>query len=194
MSETTLRERTRARRRAAIEQAALRLFAERGYDSTTLAQVAEEAEVAPRTVSMYFPSKLHLALAHSTDAAERLAEALEQREPRTPAVSTITDWLAEEFSARGEEVELTSAMQRANPEIRGAETPELAAAMARVVAALATDLGRAADDPVVAIAGGAVKGVLEALAQLGPADAGSAGAFETATTVLDAVVAVARAG
>jgi len=29
------------------------LFAERGYDSTTIADIAEAAEVAPRTVAMY---------------------------------------------------------------------------------------------------------------------------------------------
>lgn len=192
MPDTSLRERSRARRRAAIEQAALRLFAERGYDATTLAQVAEEAEVAPRTVSMYFPSKLHLALSYATDAAERLAAELEGRRAGASAIGTITGWLTAEFDARAEDVELSAAMLRANAEIRGAETPELAAAMARVVAAIAADIGRAADDPVVALAGGAVKGVLEVLVQLGPDAAAAAGGFDAATRMLDAVVAAAR--
>lgn len=74
-----LRERSRERRRAAIEQAALRLFAERGYETTTLAQVAEAAEVSPRTVSLYFPSKLDLALSYPTAGTARLAAAVARR-------------------------------------------------------------------------------------------------------------------
>jgi AcrR family transcriptional regulator len=192
MSELSLRDRSRARRRSAIEQAALRLFAERGYDATTLAQVADEAEVAPRTVSMYFPSKLHLALSYQTEATQRLAEVLGARAGGASAVDTIIDWLDAEFDERAEELELSAAMLRGNAEIRGSETPELAAAMDGVVGALATDLGRRADDPVVAVAGGALRGVLEALVQLGPARAREAGAVATARSMLEALVVAAR--
>ena len=62
MAEIGLRERSKARRRAAIIRAAYELFAERGYDATTVADIAEAAEVAPRTVAMYFPAKQDIAL------------------------------------------------------------------------------------------------------------------------------------
>ena len=52
-----LRERSKARRRALIIQTAMRLFAERGYTHTTVADIAEAAELAPRTVAGYFPTK-----------------------------------------------------------------------------------------------------------------------------------------
>lgn len=192
MTELTLRERSRARRRTAIEHAAMRLFAERGYDATTLAQVGEEAEVAPRTVSMYFPSKLHLALAYTTAAVQRLEVVLADRPAGVPAVDVVVGWLREEFELHAEEMELQAAMLRANPEIRGAETAELTAAKQAVTAALAADLGRAADDVVVGIAGGAVAGVIDVVVQLGPEGAEAASAFEAATRVLRAVLRAAQ--
>ncbi|MFD5763974.1 TetR family transcriptional regulator, partial [Streptomyces sp. NPDC127044] len=58
-----LRERSKARRREAIVRAAYELFAERGFDATTIADIAAAAEVSPRTVTLYFPSNLELARA-----------------------------------------------------------------------------------------------------------------------------------
>src|SRR5262249_43645421 len=52
-----LRERKKAKTRAAIQQQALRLFREQGYEATTVEQIAEAAEVSPSTYFRYFPTK-----------------------------------------------------------------------------------------------------------------------------------------
>ncbi len=53
----TLREQKKARTREALADAALRLYAEQGFEQTTVDQIAEAAEVARRTFFRYFPSK-----------------------------------------------------------------------------------------------------------------------------------------
>ncbi|MCK9921349.1 TetR family transcriptional regulator [Frankia sp. AgPm24] len=63
-----LRERKKAKTRAAIQQEALRLFRERGYEATTMEQIAEAAEVSQSTVFRYFPTKDELVVSDEQDA------------------------------------------------------------------------------------------------------------------------------
>ncbi|GAA3968749.1 TetR family transcriptional regulator [Actinomadura viridis] len=84
-----LRERKKRRTRAALATAALRLFAERGYEETTIADIAAAAEVSPRTFFSYFPSKEDVVFAEVDDRLEEVAEKLAHREPRESAWQTI---------------------------------------------------------------------------------------------------------
>ena len=62
-SADSLRERKKARTRAALIETSQRLFAERGYQSTTLEEICEEVGIRPQTLLRYFESKAHLAMA-----------------------------------------------------------------------------------------------------------------------------------
>src|ERR1700704_2256811 len=53
----SLRERHAERTREAIVSAAFELFAAKGYAETTIDEIAERADIAPRTFFRYFPTK-----------------------------------------------------------------------------------------------------------------------------------------
>jgi AcrR family transcriptional regulator len=53
----SLRERRRIRTRRTIQAHALRLFADKGFQATTIEDIAAAAEMAPRTFFRYFPTK-----------------------------------------------------------------------------------------------------------------------------------------
>ncbi len=94
---TGLRERKRLRTRATIVRAALELFAERGYEATTLVEIAEAAEIAPSTLYAYFPSKDAI-LFSVLDAIRASARTriLERPEAET-LIDAMKAWLSEEI-------------------------------------------------------------------------------------------------
>ena len=112
-----LRERSKARRRRHILHTALRLFAERGYDKTSIADIADAAEVAPRTVTGYFPSKLDFITEWPAEAERRLI-ALGLSEPGIGFLDLVDKWWrAAREDVDTQEAALTRAMALSNPGI-----------------------------------------------------------------------------
>jgi len=57
MTVAGLRERKKQKTKASIQREALRLFKKRGYEETTIEDIAEAAEISPSTFFNYFPTK-----------------------------------------------------------------------------------------------------------------------------------------
>lgn len=108
MSETGLRARKRARTRDQIADAATTLFIEKGYDATTLEEIAEVADVHKRTLLRYFPTKAHLVLHNQYAALETFREALAARGERS-AVDVWQDHVIENARATARRGKISNA-------------------------------------------------------------------------------------
>lgn len=76
-----LREQKKLAARAAIMDAALELFAERGFDETKVVDIAARAGFSPATVARYFPSKESLLFAERDQRLSLLRQAIVDRPP-----------------------------------------------------------------------------------------------------------------
>jgi AcrR family transcriptional regulator len=82
--EPGLRARKKKATRQRISTVAAAMFAERGFDNVTVAEVAEAANVSKMTVFNYFPHKEELIFDHGDEARELMRQALTDRPPGQP--------------------------------------------------------------------------------------------------------------
>ena len=160
-SNTGLRERKKAKTRAAIQEAALRLFDRHGYDATTVDQIAELAEVSQSTFFRYFPTKEDVVL-HDRYDPLLLADFAAQPAELSP-IAALRRTLRSVFGTLPAD-ELAHERQRATliisvPELRARALDQLASTLQPLAEAIAERTGRAVDDPAVRALTGAVMGV-----------------------------------
>jgi AcrR family transcriptional regulator len=159
-----LRERKKARTRAAIREHALRLFREQGYDATTVEQIAEAADVSPSTFFRYFPTKEDVVLLDELDV---LAIGAFEAQPadlspiaafRAAARDAFASLGADELARLRETAELTLTV----PELRARAMDEFGRTIGVIAEAVARRSGRDQDDFAVRILAGAIVGVIMA--------------------------------
>jgi AcrR family transcriptional regulator len=90
-----LRERKKQRTRESIIDAAFGLFAERGFDATTIADIAAAADIAPRTFFGYFATKEDVVTHDFGDIRTSMRARLHDREPGETAIDALRAWVAE---------------------------------------------------------------------------------------------------
>jgi len=89
-----LRERKKLRTRRALADAALRMFTEKGFDATTLDELAEEAEVSRSTFFRFFPAKEAAAIEAEAELWSAYLTALADRELSGAILSELHQTLA----------------------------------------------------------------------------------------------------
>ncbi|SEG93313.1 transcriptional regulator, TetR family [Actinacidiphila yanglinensis] len=161
----SLRERKKQRTREAIRREAYRLFAEQGYEATTVDQIAEAAEVSPSTFFRYYPTKEDVVLVDDYDSV--LAEALLSRPAGEPIVESLLAALADSFSpilkSDVDDLLLRTRLGFNDPAIRARSWDELQRSQDRLAEVIMTRTGRGPDDLEVHAAAAAIMAVATAV-------------------------------
>ena len=167
-----LRERKKAATRRAIRLHALELFAAKGFSKVTVEDIADAADVSPRTFFNYFPSKEATIFGKEPEAAEalrrRLAAEPSSLGPLEALSSVLVDWVrsmaddTEELGCQLSEVMGLMKEAAADPAFRAARAAEMAAMERALAEGLAERLGTDKDrDPYPALLASSAVGALK---------------------------------
>jgi AcrR family transcriptional regulator len=188
-----LRERKKQQTRDTIASVALELFAQRGYEQTTLADVADAANVSKRTIFAYFDSKEDILFCDQPLLYERLKRKLDER----PAGATTVDALREFVSSLGpldETAILRKRIVLADEALRRSERARFAPIEGLIEESIAQDLGAAADDVRPAIVAASITAALTTLHDRLEANAGGPITHEQQIAIVDEVLEFLRGG
>ncbi len=157
-----LRERKKAKTRAAIQEHAMRLFREKGYDETTVEEIADAAEVSPSTFFRYFPAKEDVVLYDVIDPI--LLEAFRAQPPDLPPLTAFRRTLREVYGslspAERAQTEERASLMRSVPEVRARMMDEFVRGIELMMDGLAERTGRPRDDFAMRVLVGAIVGVM----------------------------------
>jgi len=151
-----LRELKKEQTRQLIAGTAWRLFADRGFDNVTVAEIAREAQVAEATVFNYFRSKEDLFYSRFEAFSARLADAVRDRDPGEPALAAFRRALLEEggllAQAEAGDEEAQTRLRTVNrviadsPALLAREQQAMTRSAADLAALLAAETGARTDD------------------------------------------------
>jgi AcrR family transcriptional regulator len=161
-----LRERKKEQTRQAIREAALRLFAERGFDGVTVAEIAGEADVSVATVFNYFPTKEDLVYGQLEVFEAELLDAVRDREPGESVLAAFVrfvgeprGWLVSKDPEAAERLEAITRIITSSPELIARENEIFARYAQSLAELLAAETGASASDSTPGVAAYALIGV-----------------------------------
>jgi len=140
-----LRERKKQQTRDKIAAVALRLFAERGYDETTLAEIAQAADVSPRTIFGYYESKDDILFCEEGHHLDALRRKLDERPAGVTTIDAIRE-LVSSLEAPDETARLRKQIITASPALQMRMRARHAELEPLLAESIAKDLGAGPDD------------------------------------------------
>lgn len=160
-----LRERKKAKTRAAIVAHAMRLFGEQGYAETTVDQIADAAEVSPSTFFRYFPTKEDVVL--QDDFQALMLAAIRAQAPELSPIEAVRAALRtvfEDMPADAKAREMARGdLVKSVPELQTAVLDKYTHTLRLLAEIVAERLGRDPHDLPVRVFAGAVMGVAMAI-------------------------------
>lgn len=140
--------------RERIADAAIALFAERGYDAVRVPEVAREAQVSAKTLYNYFPTKESLVFDEPSADTEQIEAALRDAPAGASPVDTVLAYLQREVEsiksyplAALDFLRVVRALVETTPELRAYDLELREQRIQRAQAVLAERAGQAVTDP-----------------------------------------------
>jgi AcrR family transcriptional regulator len=169
----SLRERKKLATRRLLRRAALDLVAERGLTNVTVEDIAEAADVSPRTFFNYFPSKEAALFGGDPERAEELRERVASEAPGKSALDALRVVLARDSEEMADELRSLGGdpadwlrrmkMARTDPHVRAAHAAQMAMIERAIAEGLAARLGTDQEtDPYPGVLAAAAVGVVRA--------------------------------
>ncbi len=184
--ETGLRERKRLQTRQALIDAAMRLFAEDGYDQTTVAAIAAAAGVSTKTFFNYFASKDEVLFPHLSGRIDQAVSIIEHR-GAGEQMADVLGRAMERMLAGAVREELASGLAPARlpllmsvPAVQAATLRRYFLAETRLAEALHRAYPEALDLPAAAAVIGSLMGAVLAAALVSLEHGGTAGQVQAA--------------
>jgi AcrR family transcriptional regulator len=169
----SLRERKKLATRRLLRRAALDLVAERGLANVTVEDIAEAADVSPRTFFNYFPSKEAALFGGDPERAVELRERVATGAPGRSALDALRVVLAQDSEEMADELRSLGGdpadwlrrmkMARTDPHVRAAHAAQMAMIERAIAEGLAARLGTDQEtDPYPGVLAAAAVGVVRA--------------------------------
>jgi AcrR family transcriptional regulator len=189
-----LRERKKQRTRETIARAAHELFVERGYQATTLPDIAQAADVATRTIFAYFPSKDDILFSEISAMKEALERALSERLVGRDALEIVRTFIVStQLEGTSPLLEKIHQLIKTDPTLRNQLRARITQMEDIIAPAIAADLGTRADDPGTQLVTASLIAGFNLLADRGTAKDDALTPQEI-TAVIDPVFTFLRAG
>ena len=146
-----LRERKKRAARESIATAAQRLFAERGYDAVTVAEIAAAAVVSEKTVFNHFATKEELVFADRAEGLARLVAAIRERPAGTSVLDVFRAATGATLDELGDDTLMLARVVESSEALQERLTAGWGDELAALATAIAETSGSAGDDLVPAV-------------------------------------------
>jgi AcrR family transcriptional regulator len=166
MSELGIRERKKQRTRQALRQAAARLFLERGFEATTIADITAAADVAPRTFFSYFQTKEDVVLDEGAQRFAKAQQTLRQRphgEPLLAAFRRAALEIAADLQTQSDQEPAMARVIRSTPAIQARIRDRMGQWEEQLAAMIAQERNAPPDDLDSHVVAAALVGVLRSV-------------------------------
>ena len=184
-----LRERKRTRTRLMIQAEAMRLFAENGYENTTVEQIAYAAAISPRTFFRYFPTKEDVVLWDEYDPiAVDLFEARPEGEsPADTLRAIIREAVAGLYRRDPEQLLVRARLLGSVPELRARMLEQQDSGNELLASLLARRHGRPVDDLGIRVLASAFGAAITIAVDAWQKDGGESDLLELVERAIDAL-------